>query len=98
MKSRFARGSLNSCSSELVCIEKKGTSEILKHSEAFTRTSSELVTAVPIRGGAGVSRRVERNYRGKSCTKVLRSSVRKCKQDAYQRISVVSRTLTSLFY
>lgn len=70
MKNRFARGSLNSCSSELVCIEKKGTSEILKHSEVFTRISSELVTAVPIRGGTGVSRRVENNYRGKSCTKV----------------------------
>lgn len=61
MKNRFARGSLNSCSSELVRIERKGRSEILKHSEMFTRISSELVTAVPIRGGTGVNRRVEEN-------------------------------------
>lgn len=79
MKNIFARGSLNSCSSELVCIERKGTSEILKHSGVFTRISSELVTAVPIRGGNRVRRRVEENnfllqkevtYRG-----VLSSSV-----------------------
>lgn len=62
MKNRFAKGSLNSCSSELVCIEREGRSEILKHSEVFTRVSSELVTAVPIRGRTGVSRRVENNF------------------------------------
>lgn len=62
MKNRFARGSLNSCSSELVYIEREGTSEIFKHSEVSTRISSELVTAVPIRGGTEVSRRVENNF------------------------------------
>lgn len=67
MKNRFARGSLNSCSSELVCIERKGTREI---------STVRCSRAVPIRGGTGASRRVEENnYRGKSCTKVLSSSV-----------------------
>lgn len=62
MKNRFARGSLNSCSSELVCIERKGTSEILKPSEVFTRISSGLITAVPIRGLTVEHRRVENNF------------------------------------
>lgn len=82
MKNRFARGSLNSCSSELVCIERKGTREI---------STVRCSRAVPIRGGTGASRRVEENnYRGKSCTKVY--SV------ALLCISVVSKTLISLFY
>lgn len=41
---------LNSCSSELVCIERRGTSEILEHSEVFSRISSELVAAHQRRG------------------------------------------------
>lgn len=43
-----------------MCIERKGMSEILKHTEVSVHSNIFwIVIAVPIRGGTGVSKRVE---------------------------------------